>query len=290
MSAAEVKSSVQTKSATSSAVLTKAATLSTDDLPPLPEIPVAYAKYLSLRDWKAVDYKKSPNVEIIKHLIDSVVQDLKMIYPTSAAKIAITIAPLGQMQLIVLMRILCLSAATTGFSNMDVTIAQMKDHYPLSSLERNAWMWFDNVCMNPTESLPSYIATFLSVGGPVSDYVATVVTEDMRATDVGAIGIAPMSFNDNVAQCAVQEVLDFIKMRIIKIAEAVIEFNQKTSIHFSGADISGILRSTWRGGNINRQFYSDMGTFAESFGDIKKYGKAVEAAGKPKRGRKPKSG
>lgn len=259
-----------------------------DNLPPPPEIPRVYAKYFSLRDWKAVDYKASPNVEIIRHLIDSVVRDLKIIYPTSATKIAITIAPAGQLQLIMLMRVLCISAATSGFSNMDIKIAQMKEHYPLSSLERNAWMWFDNVCMNPNESIPSYVATYLGVGGLVTDYAATVITEDMRATNIDSIRIAPMSFNDNIAQCAVQEVLDFVKMRIVKITEAIIEFNQKTSIQFSCADISGILRSTWRGGNINRQFYSDLGMFAEAFGDIKKYCKSVEAAAK-KRGRKTKS-
>lgn len=256
---------------------------------PPPEIPQVYTKYLSLRDWKAVDYKKSPNVEIIKYLTDAVIRDLKMIYPASATKIAITIAPIGQMQLIMLMRVLCLSSAAIGFSNMDIKILHMKDHFPTGSLERNAWMWFDNVCMNPGESLPSYIATFLSANGPVPDYVATVITEDMRATDVSAVGTAPMSFNDDVAQCAVQEVIDFMKLRMTKIAEAVIEFNQKFTIQFSGADISGILRSTWRGGSINRQFYSDLGAFAESFAEIKKYCKAAEAAAK-KRGRKPKSG
>lgn len=257
--------------------------------PPPPEIPRTYAKYFSLRDWKAVDYKKSPNIEIIKHLTDSVVHDLRIIYPTSAAKIAITIAHMGQMQLIMLMRILCLSAATAGFSNMDITITQIKEHFSPSSLERDAWMWFDNVCMNPNESLRIYIAT-LSVNGPVPDYVSTVITEDMRATDVRSVSIAPMSFSDDAAQCAVQEVIDFMKSRMIKIAEAIIEFTQKPNIQFSAADISAILRSTWRGGNINRQFYSDLGTFAESFGNIKKYCKAAEAAAKPKRGRKSKSG
>lgn len=256
---------------------------------PPPEIPRAYAKYLSLRDWKAVDCKKSPNIEIIKHLTDAIVHDLKMIYPLSASKITVTIAPAGAMQLIMLMRILSLSAATIGFSNMDILIAHMKTHFPVSSLEYNAWSWFDNVCMNPTEALPGYIATFLGVGGPVCDYVSTVITEDMRATNVASIGIAKMSVNDNVAQCAVQEVIDFMKFRMIKISEALIEVEGKVAIKFTAGDISGILRSTWRGGNINRQFYSDLCEFGESFTGIKKYCKSIEDASKPKRVRKPKS-
>lgn len=252
-----------------------------------PEIPRVFAKYLNLRDWKAIDPKKTPNAELVKHLIDAVIYSLKMIYPASAAKIAITISYGGMVQLIMLMRMMALSAATIGFSNMDILIMHMKEKTPLSSIERDIWLWFDSVCMNPSESLRNYVSTF-SVDELVTDYVATVITEDMRATDIAAIGIAKMQFNDIVAQCAVQEIIDFVKFRMIKICEALIEIDEKVSVRFTAADISGILRSTWRGGSINRQFYSDLASFGETFGDIKKYCKSLEDAAKPKRGRKVK--
>jgi hypothetical protein len=119
--------------------------------------------------------------------------------------------------------------------------------------------------------------------------VASVITEETRATMFGAKDIPKMSISDEVAQCAVQEIIDFLKIRIQAVIEPAIEIDGKVTIRFTAADISGFLRSTWRGGNIPRQFFSDLAGLGESFAEIKKYCKAVELAAKPKKSRVPKT-
>lgn len=243
--------------------------------PDIHVIPHIYAKYVDEKCYQVVDSKKTPNKEFIAYLISAIVSRFRKHYPAIGDDFSIKLETSAQVQVLMLTRILCVSALTEGFSNITYgNISQLCEKFHLASIEHDAWTWFAGV-LSPQEKCSIFQST--SVPKELIEIAEKIVITEAVAlpgcTTASLLG--PSAHVGNYSDCAVECILYVVVDAISRLAfdfwSAVVDLDLKTSIRLSNSDISGILR-LFNHGRIpaQSQFFVELGQFGNRFEAIKR--------------------
>ncbi len=269
---------------------------------PTLELPACYARYVDEKCWQLVDSKKTPNKEFITYLVNAITARFRARYPILDDNFAVKFEVAGQMQILMLARILYVSALTANLSNAIndpstifasgapsiVFASDICKKFHLASIEHDAWAWFAGA-IGPNEKCSS----LMSIAIPnESTYIADkMIAIENASTAIPGSTIRVSSDGDRIVECALFAIVDSISRLIFDFWSPCVDLDAKTCIKLSSNDVSGILR-LFNHGRIpaQSQFFIELGQFGNQFEAIKKGIKAKDTATKPPKaaGRKKK--
>jgi hypothetical protein len=254
-------------------------------------MPACYARYVDEKCWQLVDSKKTPNKEFIAYLLSIMVARFRARYPVLDDNFTVKMVTSAQIQLVMLARILCVSALANVMHNgtsmnlnsvTDTPLMKAGDlckKFHLASIEHDAWAWFSGA-IGPD----ARCSAFMSVVIPAEliSIASQMVTAENAATVIPGSAIHADPSSDRLVECAMFAMVDSISTMILDFWGPSIDLEEKTSIQLSSSDISGVLRLF----NHDRipaqsQFFIELGRFGNQFETIKRAIKAREAAAKP---------
>lgn len=239
------------------------------------EFPVIYAKYVDSRCYEVADNKKSPNKEFITFLISAIIARFRARYTSLNPEFSVKLEGSGQVQIIMLTRILCISAITKMFKNIvHGGIGSLREQFHITSIEHDAWTWFAGA-LDPQEKC-SVFNTF-PVSHELVDIAKKIVITESAAFSLPGYAerIADGESSDCAVECVLGVVANKLSQRIFDFFSPMVDLEQKTSIRITNTDISGILRLF----NHDRiparsEFFVELGMFGSKFEIIKKEIKA----------------
>jgi hypothetical protein len=254
-----------------------------------PIIPKSYAKYVDERCLQLIDSKKSPNKEFIAFLLGSITARFRSQYPTLGEDFVVKMEMSAQVQIIMLMRILCISALGSGFSNILYgCFDNLREHFNLASIEHDAWAWFAGAA-GPQEKCSVFLS--LAIPDELLSVAEKIVSAEDDATSLPGSSVRDVDRGDRAVECILTISADTISRLVFDFFSPLIDLDGKTSIRLSSTDINGILR-LFNHGRIQSQFqfFIELGQFGNKFEALKREVKAKEAALKPpKAARKKKT-
>ena len=285
-------------------VATSPITAPTVPLPTRPivsELPTCYARYVDEKCWQLIDSKKAPNKEFITYLINTITARFRARYPILDDSFAVNFSIAGQMQILMLARILYVSALTSDLTNAIsnpstthasgapsiVFASDICKKFHFASVEHDAWAWFSGA-VGPNEKCLSLMS--MVIPNELTHIAGKMIAIESSSISIPGSTVHASGDGDQIVECALFAVVDSIARLVFDFWSPCVDLDARTCIKLSSNDVSGILR-LFNHGRIpaQSQFFIELGQFGNQFEAVKKGIKAKDAATKPhSAGRKKK--
>jgi len=249
-------------------------------------IPRVYAKYIDETSLTLVDCKKNPNKEFIAYLHNNIVARFRMRYPALGDDFYIKLESSAQVQLLMLVRILCVSTLENGLSDKYYDYVDgICGNFHLASVEHDAWSWFAGI-FGPGQTCASFQT--INVPKELLDIAEKMVIAEAVSGSLPGSSARAGNYSDRIVECVLFVVADAISQRVFDLYSAAVDLDAKPNARISNTDINGILR-LFNHGRIpaQSQFFIELGQFGSKFETIKREIKSK--MGKPKVTRKKKT-